>query len=69
MQWLATLNIPAYGRLPLVGDTDSLDAVFGEAFLLEDLDGAFYAVLDRLDDLVRVVLVPAGKLSEGDAAW
>ncbi|TKW52752.1 hypothetical protein CTA1_7517 [Colletotrichum tanaceti] len=59
VQGLAGGPVPEHGCLPLVGDADRLDLVARVALGLERLDGAVDALLDRRDELLGVMLVPA----------
>lgn len=61
VEWLAGLDVPDDGRFSLVGDANGFDAVFGVAVLFEDFEGALNAVFNGLDNLVWIVLVPAGQ--------
>lgn len=59
VQRLSGLAIPAYGRLALVGDANGFYALFRVAVFLKNLYRAFDTVVYGLDNLIRVMLMPA----------
>lgn len=59
VQGLAGLFVPEDGGFTLVGDADGLDCVGVVALSLELLDCLVDTLLDRGDDLERVMFVPA----------
>lgn len=58
VQCLASLLVPDDSCLSLVGNANGLDALLRMPILFEYLQSSFYTVLDRLHDLLGVMLVP-----------
>lgn len=59
-QRLSCLFIPAQGRLPLIGDTNTFHAIGAETKELEFLNGGGDTGVDAIHEVLRFMLVPIG---------